>query len=716
MKRILLLLVLISVCLYAQPDPRYYDSKDHTVMIDAEAIDNPSPAIRLTWLPNDLVESYTILRKDVESDVFTENDVLAQNLSAETLEYTDDSIEEGKHYEYAVVARSLGSFNTRTNEGQDTVVALPIDAWGYAACGYKAEERHTEGSVLVLVDEIMFTLIENELNRYLNDLELEGWHVIMELVERAEQFNGDAVISTKSTIMDIYKENPNITTLVLVGRVPVPYSGSIFPDGHPDHRGAWPADMYYGDINANWNDFQVNETRGSRPANHNVPGDGKFDVSLLQNREIELSVGRIDFYNMPLFDVEGEENSEAELLRRYFDKNHEYRMNMKQINRRALIDDNFPARNLLEGFAASGWRNFATLAGKDNVSKTDWFQNLSVESYMFAYGTGGGNYRGAGGVGSSTDFASQGSDAIFTFLFGSYFGDWDIDDAFMRAALASEPSILTCAWAGRPHWYIHHMGLGYPIGHGTTLSQNNGFEYLSVIYYVPNATAITSSNQMIHIALMGDPTLKMNMNYVPKPENVSAVENPDGTITITFDSPSEIEYTDYHFNVYRRIDDSPYQLANEEPIGVNADGQIEYLDNFLHNGTIQYAVRTAALETENTNSGSYYNLSHMEFAEVTTTDVTFNEDREVLNFGPNPANENVKFMLNLSNVNNVKIEIYNTAGNLIQTIIDKPLANGSHTLGSSLRDFSGDLLPPGVYIIKAKIGNDIITDKLIIAR
>mgnify|MGYP000013517969 CR=1 FL=1 len=28
----------------------------------------------------------------------------------------------------------------------------------------------------------------------------------------------------------------------------MPYSGNIYPDGHTDHRGAWPADTYYGDI------------------------------------------------------------------------------------------------------------------------------------------------------------------------------------------------------------------------------------------------------------------------------------------------------------------------------------------------------------------------------------------------------------------------------------------------------------------------------------
>jgi hypothetical protein len=63
---------------------------------------------------------------------------------------------------------------------------------------------------------------------------------------------------------------------------------------------------------------------------------------------------------------------------------------------------------------------------------------------------------------------------VFTMFLGSYFGDWDNESAFLRASLGSGYA-LTTSWAGRPHWFYHHMGLGEPIGISTIASQNNDY-------------------------------------------------------------------------------------------------------------------------------------------------------------------------------------------------------------------------------------------------
>ena len=77
-------------------------------------------------------------------------------------------------------------------------------------------------------------------------------------------------------------ENKN-HSLFLLGHVPVPYSGNINPDGHPDHQGAWPADGYYADMDGTWTDISVNNTVATGTRNDNVPGDGKFDQSIFIN-------------------------------------------------------------------------------------------------------------------------------------------------------------------------------------------------------------------------------------------------------------------------------------------------------------------------------------------------------------------------------------------------------------------------------------------------
>jgi hypothetical protein len=73
--------------------------------------------------------------------------------------------------------------------------------------------------------------------------------------------------------------NPNIEIQGLTpGHVPVPYSGNFNLDGHDYHFGAWPADVFYGDMDGVWTDSSVTQTIASDPRNWNVPGDGKFDM------------------------------------------------------------------------------------------------------------------------------------------------------------------------------------------------------------------------------------------------------------------------------------------------------------------------------------------------------------------------------------------------------------------------------------------------------
>src|SRR6185503_3639869 len=102
-----------------------------------------------------------------------------------------------------------------------------------------------------------------------------------------------------------YSADPaNVKSVFLFGHVPVPYSGQLNPDGHADHVGAWPADVYYGDIDGNWTDNSVNFTQSintdaaDAARLTNRPGDGKFDQTQIPS-PVELEVGRVDLSNLP---------------------------------------------------------------------------------------------------------------------------------------------------------------------------------------------------------------------------------------------------------------------------------------------------------------------------------------------------------------------------------------------------------------------------------
>ena len=127
------------------------------------------------------------------------------------------------------------------------------------------------------------------------------------------------VSEVKEEILKIYALSPH-SYLLLLGHIPVPYAGNYAVDGHDNHKGAWIADAYYGDIDGNWTDITINNTEASRDANKNVPGDGKFDQTSIPST-VEIAVGRIDFSNLPILN-----QSEIELTRRYIQRNIDYRL------------------------------------------------------------------------------------------------------------------------------------------------------------------------------------------------------------------------------------------------------------------------------------------------------------------------------------------------------------------------------------------------------
>ena len=145
----------------------------------------------------------------------------------------------------------------------------------------------------------------------------------------------------------------------------------------------------------------------------------------------------------------------------------------------------------------------------------DYFTSLTANSYLWSYGCGGGTYNSAGGIGTTANFASANLKGVFTMIFGSYFGDWDSQDNFLKAPLA-QGKVLTNVWSGRPHYQFHHMGLGENIGYGLLITQNN----FNGLYY---ASPTNITGKWIHNALMGDPTLRQDI--VAPASNVVATKS-----------------------------------------------------------------------------------------------------------------------------------------------------------------------------------------------
>lgn len=534
-------------------------SADVAVQLSVNAQSSPAQ-INLSWIGNATTSQYTIYRKLKTAAAW--GSAIA-TLNGTTNQYTDNTVSSGVSYEYQVRRSGTGYLG-----------------YGYVNAGIEVPEIEFRGRLILMVDSNFITLLAAEITRLIEDMEGDGWEVI-----RHDVLSNGSVTHIKDLIVsDFYQDSANTKAVFLLGHIPVPYSGNINPDGHGDHLGAWPADCFYADMDGVWSDIFVNSTTASPPRTQNTPGDGKFDQSLVPT-DLELQVGRVDFNGMPAFSL-----TELQLLKNYLDKDHDYRKKIFSPIKRAVIDDNFGYFSS-EAFAGSGYKNFGPLVGSSNVSSADYFTSMNGNSYLWSYGCGGGTYTSAGGVGNTSNFASSSLQGVFTMLFGSYFGDWDSQNNFLRAPLAQGKG-LTSVWSGRPHYQFHHMALGENIGYGLLLTQNNP----NGLYFA-SPTSITG--RWVHNALMGDPSLR---NDVVAPVSNVLATKAGYNCLITWSASTETSIVGY--NIYRKNDTTTrYVKINSSPL--TATTFTDYC--LLYKGTYTYMVR--ALKLENTPSGTYYNMS-----------------------------------------------------------------------------------------------------------
>jgi len=541
------------------------------------------PQIALNWVQDSIATpiSYTVSRKAPSDTSWGEGTVLPRT----TTNYVDTDVSVGATYEYQVYKSASG-----------------YDGYGYLYAGIQAPLIEHRGTVLLVVDDTYAADLAFELGRLEEDLVGDGWSVVYQEVSPS-----DSVPSVKALIEAQYQANPaEVNCVFLFGHVPVPYSGDISPDEHaPDHQGAWPADVYYGDMSGDWPDVSVNDTNAIDPRNWNVPGDGKFDPSFIPGN-VDLMVGRVDLSDLPgkaQWNSPPSFPSELDLLRQYLNKDHNFRFTLMGAPRRGLIGDYFGDYGGY-AFSASGWRNFAPFFGPQNITLLPqpgtWLNTLSGNAYLWAYGCGPGiAYNAVNGLGNTgayyemetTDLVAADPQAVFTMVFGSWFGDWDNQDNLQRAVLATPTYGLVCCWSGSPHWFCQHMALGQTIGFSTRLTQNNG----------PSGLYQTETNTyagQVHIALLGDPTLRLHS--VAPPANLGGLVT-NGVVQLTWTLSTDAEAQGcYVFRAGTPL--GPFTRLTPSPVFAGT-----FTDPTPLSGTNTYMVR--ALKLENTPSGSYTNAS-----------------------------------------------------------------------------------------------------------
>jgi hypothetical protein len=655
MRRIFTLLVTLLAYNFASAQV----AEDKAVELTATVQVSP-PQITLHWKRVTVdTSSYQVFRKAKSAPVFPASPLAT--LTPTDSFYTDASVVADSAYEYQVFA--FGS------------------VWGssgYIYAGIKNPAIHNRGALILMVDSTFSDSCAFRIKRLMDDLSGDGWQVIRHDFLRARP---DTFI--KSVIKNDYVTHANVNALLILGHIAVPYSSDFDavinppPDGHiPQHQGAWPADVYYSCITGTWTDITANDVLGSFSANWNVPGDGKWDQVGLPSAAL-LQVGRVDVSNMPAF-----ASTEVQMMNRYLDKDHTYKMDSLNVIHRGLVDDHF-GYFADEAFAANGWRNFSPLVGRDSVQALPLISTLATSSYQWAYGTGPGSFTSAGGVGVTADFAANPNNSIFSMLFGSYFGDWNVQDNLLRAPLCANPPSLTDCWAGRPNWFFHHMALGENIGYSARLSQNNTNVYLPQNY----------GAGFVHVALMGDPSLRTD--YIKPPAAL--------TITAPFHSGAVLNWTAspdagvIGYYVYRT--DSQYGYYQR--LNATMITGTTYHDYSATLGLKYYMVRPVKLQS--TPSGSYYNLG---VGITDTVTITFSVAQVAnvapsvsLSVFPNPAQNYMNVVINTDNPCIATMFVINEMGQTM-TMATKQLNAGNNAYSLNVAGFV-----PGNYTLVVKTGS-----------
>jgi hypothetical protein len=306
---------------------------------------------------------------------------------------------------------------------------------------------------------------------------------------------------------------------------------------------------------------------------------------------------------------------------------------------------------------------------------------------------GGGSFTNCSGVGASNQFTDS-IRAVFNVMFGSYFGDWNTQDNFLRSCLASKGLTLTNVWAHRPHWYFHQMAMGMQIGHSVIIAQNNQTDF-SLNYGYIGSFSGNYLDRRISMNLMGDPTLRVH--YFEGAKNLSSSKiNSNKNVVLTWAASTESGIIGYH--VYRtNRNGGVYYPITTAPINA-----LTFTDMDPYNGNNYYVVKAIKLETSNT--GTYYNSSLGVITVATGvlgTNTKIEENKTYdLAIYPNPAQTE----FNIETEANSSITVIDLNGRVVFETISK----------NTITQINSSTWAKGIYLVNCNNGTASKTEKLII--
>jgi len=208
------------------------------------------------------------------------------------------------------------------------------------------------------------------------------------------------------------------------------------------------------------------------------------------------------------------------------------------------------------------------------------------------------------------------------------------------------------------------------------------------------------SQNSMHIAYMGDPTLKIR--NLPAVKSMKAVSS-NNLVYLNWNREENNSYAVYRFDTLNRIFDRVHnELINDT----------FFVDSFNHtSGKYVYAVKCIKLET--TGSGTYYNTGGAAYADVDHVNsiFTINGSKNTLRVYPNPASDHIRILFD-SKSNSTSIyraTIYDMYGKAITHFQIQPKYNREASIDISQ-------LADGIYVCEIVGDGVTYTQKVVVSK
>lgn len=204
----------------------------------------------------------------------------------------------------------------------------------------------SRGLFCIIVNTTLYDSIVTSLDQYMDDLTGDGYAVTL------ISYIGGTPRALRALLQTQYAEG--MVGAVLIGDLPVAWYECDCWD--PVEHEEFPCDLYYMDMDGYWDDLDADEI---------------FDLHS-DNVAPEIWVGRLTASPLTYGGAD-----EVSLLRNYFRKNHEYRMQQLYLSNRSLVyvDDDWETY-------ANDWSNSVGRAYPNRVTISDPYETTAYDYHM----------------------------------------------------------------------------------------------------------------------------------------------------------------------------------------------------------------------------------------------------------------------------------------------------------------------------------------------